>query len=201
MLPSHVYCVAPSIQWEPACGLKTISSGHPWLWLLFIGDINQMTTVWTSGHLGFPFQNRFSLKLTSRLVAASPRLWTISHCVITGYSGNHVAVFWPWEVSGLLISASVAKSCKDAVLLPCRFLLLSKYWRCLSVFSVEHWKTRWKTEVQVEDNFYLADKGEGMISGVTMKSKTMETKTENKRVYSLIALVVGHIPSLFFSGR
>lgn len=91
------------------------------------------------------------------MVAAFPRVWTISLTVITGYGGSHLALFWPWEVSGLFITVSQANLCKKAMLLLCWLELLSKYWCCVSIFSPEQWRTRWKTDVWIEDTLYLGD--------------------------------------------
>lgn len=77
--------------------------------------------------------------------------------VITEYGGNHLALFWPQEVSGLLITASLANSYKEAMLLPWYSPeLLSKYWHFVSPFS-QQWRTRWKTEVWIEDTLHLGD--------------------------------------------
>lgn len=64
--------------------------------------------------------------------------------VNTGYGGSHFALFWPWEVSGLLITSSAANLCDEALLLSRRPELLSKCWRFVSVFSPETMEDKMK---------------------------------------------------------
>lgn len=92
---------------------RSIISRHPeaLLWQYIRSNINQIDTIRASSHLGSP--SKPSCRVTNTENGSCLRETAISLSVITGYVESHLVRFWPWEVSGLLITASLANSCNS----------------------------------------------------------------------------------------
>lgn len=145
-----------------ACRPKIISCGHPGpeaLWYIR-DDINQKDRAGASGHLGFSICGHFLQE-------------TIREPVVSWRHFGHYWIKWVvrlWVVHCLLITDGWSAVLCGVVLLLCSFLLLSKYWQCVSVFSLERSKTRWNTGNQVEDS-WASESTEG--GGAVQKTKTV----------------------------